>query len=407
MRIHEQNFDGPFSEVINQWLQNTNGGSFTGISAFAKVSGVGLIEESLRDFKKRGGKVIFIVGIDLDGTSYDALVNLFELSDELYVVHSENNITFHPKMYLLDSPEFKAIAVGSNNLTAGGLYNNIEASQVTEGIEADSELYQNYCVIRNRFTEVSDDSVMKINSVEDIVKLLESGYIETEQSIIRKRISDNKKDIHGKQSSSQNKKFFGRKQYRRAPKSTPNLQKNHPSNDTRDMKVNNGEFTWFETGQMTGGSRNILDLSTIGTLVLGDPSGTVYYNADNEKLVKGGTIFFGVDPNLHNHKKDITIKYDGKSYFPATIVYTQGNKNWRLQIKGKNSLKEKITENLKESLVDKILVFEKIDSNNYTLMILDKEAKPDLINQSLFYARNGKNKPTGRSFGYITNQLEV
>lgn len=407
MRIHEQNFDGPFSEVINQWLQNTNGGSFTGISAFAKVSGVGLIEESLRDFKKRGGKVIFIVGIDLDGTSYDALVNLFELSDELYVVHSENNITFHPKMYLLDSPEFKAIAVGSNNLTAGGLYNNIEASQVTEGIEADSELYQNYCVIRNRFTEVSDDSVMKINSVEDIVKLLENGYIETEQSIIRKRISDNKKDIHGKQSSSQNKKFFGRKQYRRAPKSTPNLQKNHPSNDTRDMKVNNGEFTWFETGKMTGGSRNILDLSIKGSLESGSANGTVYYDPKNEQLVRGGTIFFDVDPSSHNVEKDITIKYNGIDYSPATIKYTKGNSNWRLQIKGVDSSGQKILQGQKEALVDKILVFEKITSDRYTLLILEKEAMSDLINQSVFHARNGEKNPKGRNFGYITNQLEV
>ena len=208
MRIHEQSFDGPFSDVINHWLNSADCGSFTGISAFAKASGVGLIEKSLRNYKSRGGKIIFIVGIDLDGTSYDALINLFELSDELYVVYSENVITFHPKMYLLDLPESKNIAIGSNNLTLGGLYNNFEASTIVENLDNDAELYLNYCEIRDRFTNISDDVVKKINSTEDIEELLENGYINTEKSLIRKRISNKNRETPIDKPLSQTKKFL-------------------------------------------------------------------------------------------------------------------------------------------------------------------------------------------------------
>lgn len=415
MRIHEQSFDGPFSDVINQWLRNADGGSFTGISAFAKASGVGLIEESLREYKSRGGKIIFIVGIDLDGTSYDALINLLELSDELYVVYSKNIITFHPKMYLLDLPESKNIAIGSNNLTVGGLYNNFEASIILENLDNEAELYQNYCKIRDRFTNISDEVVKKISSKENIEELLENGYIHTEQSIIRKRISNKNGENAVNQPSSLTPKIFGSKPIRRRPISTvrskqflpENKEETRSSNDVQEIKVNNGEFAWFETGKMTGGSRNILDLSMRGRIVSGSSVDTVYYDIDDEELVKGGTIFFGVDPNSHDATKNITIKYNGMNYFPATIIYTEGNSNWRLQIKGFNSLGERITQKLEDSLVDKILVFEKINSDNYTLMIFEKEAMNDLINQSRFYARNGENNPKGRYFGYITNELEV
>jgi hypothetical protein len=415
MRIHEQSFDGPFSDVINQWLRNAYGGSFTGISAFAKASGVGLIEESLREYKSRGGKIIFIVGIDLDGTSYDALINLLELSDELYVVYSENIITFHPKMYLLDLPESKNIAIGSNNLTVGGLFNNFEASTILENLDNDAELYQNYCEIRDRFTNISDEVVKKISSKEDIEELLENGYIHTERSLIRKRLSNKNRENPVNQSSSLEPKIFGSKPIRRRTiskvKSKQILPENQeetcPTNDVQEIIVNNGEFAWFETGKMTGGSRNILDLSMRGRIVSGSSVGTVYYEAEDIKLVKGGTIFFGVDPNSHGSTKDITIKYNGMNYSSATIIYTEGNSNWRLQIKGYNSLGERLTQNLKESLINKILVFEKINSDNYTLMILEKEAMTDLVNQSRFYARNGENNSKGRCFGYITSELEV
>lgn len=412
MRIHEQSFDGPFSDVINHWLDSADGGSFTGISAFAKASGIGLIEKSLRNYKNRGGKIIFIVGIDLDGTSYDALINLFELSDELYVVYSENIITFHPKMYLLDLPDSKNIAIGSNNLTLGGLYNNFEASTILENLDNDAELYLKYCEIRDRFTNISDEVVKKINSTEDIEELLENGYINTEKSLIRKRISNKNREASKDKPYSQTQKIFGSKPIRkRTIKSmqflTEGQEEVSSSNGVQEINVNNGEFTWFETGKMTGGSRNILDLSMRGRIVSGSSVDTVYYDVDEEKLVKGGTIFFGVDPNSHGSIKNITIKYNGMNYFPATIFYAEGNSNWRLQIKGLNSLGERITQKLEDSLIDKILVFEKINSDNYTLIIFEKEAMTDLISHSRFYARNGENNPKGRYFGYITNELEV
>ena len=421
MKIHEQNSCGPFSDVINDWLQTENGGSFTCISAFAKSSGVGLLEEAIKKYKENGGRVTFIVGIDLDGTSYDALINLHELSDELYIVHSENIITFHPKIYFLDTPTSKKIAVGSNNLTVGGLYNNFEASIISENIEKDSEIYKNYIDIKNKFTDISDLSVKQINTKDDIEELLKNGYISTENQIIRKRIAKDQSNSSTKQSSITTPKIFGKKTIRKRAKNDINNLKVSDKTETTPVKnkltsitspvINIGEFTWFETGNMTGGSKNILDLSKKGTITSGKADGTVYFYENNQQLVNGGVIFFGIDPNSHlttkNIRKDITIKYNGINYYPATIKYAERNSNWRLQIKGKNEFKEKITEKLESSLQNKVLVFEKINSDNYNLIVLDKDAITDLENQSIFSAKNGQNNPNGRRFGYITNNLEI
>ena len=60
------------------------------------------MKPALEDFKARGGRISGFIGIDLDGTSYEALLNLYHLCDELYIIHSENlSTTFHSKMYIL------------------------------------------------------------------------------------------------------------------------------------------------------------------------------------------------------------------------------------------------------------------------------------------------------------------
>lgn len=88
MSIINQPFQGQLGDILISELKNgyTN---FTIFSAFAKNSGVLRLKESIENFKSSGGYVKAFIGIDLDGTSYEALLNLFSLCNELYVIHSD------------------------------------------------------------------------------------------------------------------------------------------------------------------------------------------------------------------------------------------------------------------------------------------------------------------------------
>lgn len=90
MPILNQPFQGQLGNVLIDKIENYDYSSLTIFSAFAKNSSVLRLKSSLEKFKKSTGHIKAFIGIDLDGTSYEALLNLFSLCDELYVIHSEN-----------------------------------------------------------------------------------------------------------------------------------------------------------------------------------------------------------------------------------------------------------------------------------------------------------------------------
>lgn len=97
MAIINQPFQGQLGDILKNELA-FNYKSFTIFSAFAKNSGVLRLKKSIEKFSVSGGRIRAFIGIDLDGTSYEALLNLFYLCDELYVIHSDNfSTTYHSK----------------------------------------------------------------------------------------------------------------------------------------------------------------------------------------------------------------------------------------------------------------------------------------------------------------------
>ena len=131
MPIINQPFQGQLGNILISELDNRYS-SFTIFSAFAKNSGVLRLKKALEQHRANGGKITAFIGIDLDGTSYEALLNLFSLCDNLYVIHSESfSTTYHSKIYLLEKAGSAWCAIGSNNLTGGGLWTNFEFSART------------------------------------------------------------------------------------------------------------------------------------------------------------------------------------------------------------------------------------------------------------------------------------
>lgn len=184
--IITQPFEGQLGTVLKSKLAEDKYKHFVIVSAFAKNSGVLRMKQSLQDFHNRGGRIDAFIGLDAHGTSYEAVVNLFSLVDSLYIVHDNNpGISFHSKIYYLtDLQNSDWIAIGSNNLTGGGLWTNHEtASIVSNDSTADAGTvgyFRNYKKLIDLYQDEACDFSMKIKEISDLDKLLEADLLRHE-----------------------------------------------------------------------------------------------------------------------------------------------------------------------------------------------------------------------------------
>lgn len=99
------------------------------VSAFVALRTVLRLREQLLRHVENGANLRFTLGIDLGGTSREALDELLRWNCETFIFHNTiARATFHPKAYLFETATTATFFVGSNNLTDGGFYTNYEAA---------------------------------------------------------------------------------------------------------------------------------------------------------------------------------------------------------------------------------------------------------------------------------------
>jgi len=101
--------------------------------AWTKRSGIDLAAPHFDRVRAAGGRVELITGLSAGGATRQGLARALELCDSVHVVYDESGPTFHPKLYMYRGQPTDRLLVGSNNLTAGGYFRNVEAAV---GIEA-------------------------------------------------------------------------------------------------------------------------------------------------------------------------------------------------------------------------------------------------------------------------------
>ncbi len=286
--VINQPLSGNLGDFLISCLEDSDFEAVNIIVAFAKNSGVLRLKPALEQFKARGSKINIYVGIDLDGTSYEALVSLSKLADNLYVVHAESNQTFHSKIYNFTKKDSSIVVVGSNNLTAGGLWTNLESCSIvrlTLVEESDREVQHQIDLYISDLVGIQGLS-MKIKSQEDIEELLAAGYVSKEA---RTRIRRESARSQAFKEGIGNIKPFIERVKASIPSIQPEEQQKpfksnripikgeiskHVSEPVFDKLDGDGNSIWFETRKMTGGSRNILDLSKKSLVKQGDPQYT-------------------------------------------------------------------------------------------------------------------------------------
>ncbi|MCJ7871523.1 phospholipase D family protein [Phaeobacter sp. J2-8] len=377
MELMSQPFSGQLGDRLIELLCSADYHTLNIAVAFAKNSGVLRIKDLLAQFRGRGGTVNVHVGVDLGGTSYEALTALLLHTDLLNVVHSERSQTFHSKIYQFTGENNGLLVVGSHNLTGGGLWTNFESSvhiPIDGEGAGEAKILKEVGVYFNELAAL-EASFMPITSQDEVDRLLSEGYVDKEVADRVRRASAAKKD-------GSKKRLFGTGTPAKLPRLTP-VEEELPTpadptpTETAAIEVEDLDQTiWFETRAMTGGSRNILDLSKRSLIESGDPSGTPF-DLGEANFMRGGVEFFGLSPTATDQIANITINFEGKDYFGNTILYPEGsnaNGTWRLQIKGVNSSDQKITDAFRDEgethyLVRKVITFTKVQDDYFYMSV--------------------------------------
>lgn len=414
MKLMNQPFSGQLGDRLIELLDSADYHTLNVAVAFAKNSGVLRVKDAFSHFRERGGSVNVYVGVDLGGTSYEALTTLRLHTDSLNVVHSERGQTFHSKIYQFSGEKSGLLVVGSHNLTAGGLWTNFESSvhiPIDGEKAAEAKMSKE---MGDYFQELAGlaTSFMPITSQDEIERLLDEGYVTKEVADRVRRASDAKRD-------GSKERLFGNVAPAKLPRLTSTKQEGQTETkvaspevptptDTATVNAEDSNQTiWFETREMTGGSRNILDLSKKSLVESGNPTGTPF-DLGEAGFMRGGVEFFGLNPTATDQTANITINFEGQDYLENTILYPEGNNangTWRLQIKGKNSSSQKITDAFRTEgrahyLVRKIVTFTKVTDDYYYLSVFPDSDLEEFKEASNIVARNGSSR-NARFLGLI------
>ena len=414
MELMNQPFSGQLGDRLIELLDSADYHTLNVAVAFAKNSGVLRVKDAFSHFRERGGSVNVYVGVDLGGTSYEALTTLRLHTDSLNVVHSERGQTFHSKIYQFSGEKSGLLVVGSHNLTAGGLWTNFESSvhiPIDGEKAAEAKMSKE---MGDYFQELAGlaTSFMPITSQDQIERLLDEGYVTKEVADRVRRASDAKRD-------GSKERLFGNGAPAKLPRLTSTKQEGQTETkvaspevptptDTATVNAEDSNQTiWFETREMTGGSRNILDLSKKSLVESGNPTGTPF-DLGEAGFMRGGVEFFGLNPTATDQTANITINFEGQDYLENTILYPEGNNangTWRLQIKGKNSSSQKITDAFRTEgrahyLVRKIVTFTKVTDDYYYLSVFPDSDLEEFKEASNIVARNGSSR-NARFLGLI------
>ncbi|WP_179995739.1 MULTISPECIES: phospholipase D family protein [unclassified Acinetobacter] len=388
--------------------------------AFARKNGADIICNNVLNNKK----IIFFIGINNGVTSKQALEYLLDknVHQDIYLVNTGTpQQIFHPKVFCFYEEASKegVLSVGSSNLTSGGFETNIEANILLYINHSNWDLIQTIMMNLN----IIKADCIHLKSKHQLDNLLNNGFLEDESKkifvpvrnhIVWSPSSPNipkvklKTIVKSQKEPTSTGTVSPTSTGTVSPTSTGTVSPASTGtvSPTSTGTVSPGIQTiWFETKRMTGGSRNILDLSMKSLVERGDPKGTIFEFNDS-KLMLGTVYFFGVDPLSSHKRKLITLEFDGVDYIGNEILFPTGdnaNGTWRLQIKGVSSNNIKITDAFRAKeegyyLVEKIITFTKIREDYYSLSVYSESEMANFKLSSRILGRNGSSK-NAKQFG--------
>ncbi len=131
--------------------------SVRGAVSFLMISGTKELDAAFRGLVDSGVPVTIVFGDDFHLTQSGALSALMATGCELRLYGAENHSGYHPKLWIIDYGDERAVIVGSSNLSHGGLRSNAEANVLIRGsaeeLEAFDEQWTNFASKSKKFTD--------------------------------------------------------------------------------------------------------------------------------------------------------------------------------------------------------------------------------------------------------------
>jgi HKD family nuclease len=183
--LYSQPLYTTFETQLKRFLVSPKWSSLDIAVAWVRASGTSRLHKHLLRFARAGKRLRIVVGIDFDNTTTEGLESLLKLSVfgnvQLFVYHNEAGTIFHPKLYLFADSQSAKLIVGSNNLTQGGLCENIEVGMCVD-------LSIDHAIIRNARAsfDVWSDTTKRLARRLDrsfLTELVENGYVCSEAAV--------------------------------------------------------------------------------------------------------------------------------------------------------------------------------------------------------------------------------
>ena len=175
------NEDDDHETAVNKLLSISEMENYLFSLAFARRNGVERIRSNL---EKVSDKTRVFIGIRNGITSVQSIFSFLKIGIAPYVVDTASNkITFHPKIYAAYSHAIAHVIIGSANLTAGGLNQNIEASsyiRLDREQQADEKYFQKLINTIHDLPVAYPDHVFQVKTARQAVELLREGRLEDE-----------------------------------------------------------------------------------------------------------------------------------------------------------------------------------------------------------------------------------
>lgn len=377
--IVNQPHDDPLGIHLIKEIESDQYTQLTIMVAYAKLSGVYRISPYLEKFHGKGGVIRCVVGIDQQNTTYDALSHLLKITNNIYIFHSESvSQTFHIKCFWLSGNKKCWYAIGSNNLTAGGLFSNYEMSTLTSlsgksAAEANCKLEEIYAT----YTDSASVCSRKLD-VEFLEELISDGYIVKEMQQ-RQLLADLAKRAHG---TERKDKLFGNEVF-----SAPSLPEQYRKKKGRKTTVRS-ENRHSVPVQVVPAETKIAESSYLIRLVprAGNRSKQVHFTVDLlEKyfcLSAGDGILV---QEMHADGKVGEIEH-------RQIVFSQRNHNVKIELEGASMLD---TSYPSDHETRPVLIIKRVNANLFVYMILlDGDEGYTALNARLKALPNGKSLPS-------------
>ena len=312
----------PIGPILIENLNKTCYSSFKATVAFMSRAGITGLSNHIETARQNDIDINFLVGVDNEGTSKEALEELLALNVSSSIFHTTQGVIFHPKLYFFEG-EQNLLIIGSSNLTVPGLFQNVESSIIVEYESTDKE-GQKFIAMINKYFDVllsGNDANTQILNQDLIDDLVEAGIVPIEEVRLRKQNKSKKKIHSNRNNEALNKiksKFPSFKiqipgdDFRK--RATEPIQHEEEFEDVADMVAEanptRGELVW-QKNNIPPSDTQVVDEGT-------NPTGRI-------KLTQAG---FRVDNSLIDHltyfRNDIWGNYTwvGDPYNPQAEIST-------------------------------------------------------------------------------------